>query len=86
MPSFAAQDEYDKASGTEPLKSALAMLEARDGELRQSSRSLWAVYGPSEAKPYCAGFAKGNVDGVILGYQVVAGAPARSEAAKKTGQ
>jgi len=46
MPSFAAAEEYDAASQKEPLKSALALLESRDGEVRTSSRNVWAVYRP----------------------------------------
>jgi len=46
MPSFAANEDYEKASEKEPLKSALAMLDARDGELRASSRTIWAVFRP----------------------------------------
>lgn len=46
MPSFAVTEEYDKASEKEPLKSALAMMESRDGDLRATSRAIWAVYRP----------------------------------------
>ncbi len=46
MPSFASAAEYDQVQQKEPLKSAVAMMESRDGELRGSSRSLWAVYRP----------------------------------------
>jgi len=46
MPSFAAAEEYDKATDKEPLKSTLAAMDARDGELRASSRTMWAVYRP----------------------------------------
>ena len=46
MPSFAVTEEYDKASEKEPLKSALAMMESRDGDLRANSRAMWAVYRP----------------------------------------
>lgn len=45
-PSFAATEDYEKASEKEPLKSALAMMDARDGELRASSRTIWAVFRP----------------------------------------
>ena len=45
-PSFGATEDYEKASDKEPLKSAVAMLDARDGELRASSRTIWAVYRP----------------------------------------
>ena len=43
-PSFAAIEQTDKESDKEPLKSALALVEARDGELRASSRTMTAVY------------------------------------------
>ena len=46
MPSFAATEDYEKASEKEPLKSAVAMMDARDGELRASSRTIWAVHRP----------------------------------------
>jgi hypothetical protein len=46
MPSFAVTEEYDKAAQKEPLKSAIAMVESRDGELRAASRAIWAVYRP----------------------------------------
>jgi len=46
MPSFGANEDYEKASDKEPLKSALAMLDARDGELRATSRAIWAVFRP----------------------------------------
>jgi hypothetical protein len=46
MASFAANEEFEKATEKEPLKSALATLTERDGELRESSRSYWAVYRP----------------------------------------
>src|SRR5579862_2019795 len=46
MPSFAISEDYDKASEKEPLKSALAMMDSRDGELRASSRNIWAVLRP----------------------------------------
>ncbi|MGP8247356.1 MAG: hypothetical protein ACLQVN_22945 [Bryobacteraceae bacterium] len=108
MPSFAANEDYEKASGKEPLKSALALMDARDGELRTASRTIWAVYRPdlsykpesfnpaksrfvdlgtfrvrlgkgedfaNGAKAYFGGYAKGNVDLCILGYEVTAGAP-----------
>jgi hypothetical protein len=45
-PSFAANEDYEKASEKEPLKSAVAMLDARDGELRASSRTIWAAFRP----------------------------------------
>jgi hypothetical protein len=46
MPSFAVNQEWEKASEKEPLRSALGMMESRDGELRASSRTMWAVYNP----------------------------------------
>jgi len=46
MANFAANEEFEKASDKEPLKSALAMMDSRDGELRASSRTIWAVYRP----------------------------------------
>jgi hypothetical protein len=46
MASFAISEEYDKAEEKEPLKSAIAMMDSRDGELRSSSRTLWAVHRP----------------------------------------
>jgi hypothetical protein len=46
LPSFAAIEQSDKESDKEPLKSALAMMEGRDGELRASSRTLIAVLRP----------------------------------------
>ena len=109
MPSFAVTEEYDKASEKEPLKSALAMMESRDGDLRANSRAIWAVYRPDLSyhpekfnpaktryvvagtfrvrigheeefmggtKTYFGGFEKANIDECVLGYQVVAGAPA----------
>jgi len=46
LPSFAANEEYEKVFDKEPLKSAVGAMDARDGELRASSRSVWAVYRP----------------------------------------
>jgi hypothetical protein len=46
MPSFAANDDFEKATDEEPLKTALALMDERDGELRASSRTMWAVYRP----------------------------------------
>lgn len=46
MPSFAADEEYDKASDKEPLKSTLATIDSRDGELRSGTTTVWAVYQP----------------------------------------
>jgi hypothetical protein len=109
MPSFAAMEDYDAAMQKEPLKSALASVDSRDGELRAASSSVWAVYRPdlsyrperfnaaktryvvagtlrvrlghdedflAGAKVYFGGFQKANIDACVLGYQVVAGAPA----------
>jgi hypothetical protein len=109
MPSFAITEEYDKATEKQPLKSDLAMVDSRDGELRAATRALWAVYRPdlsyrpekfnpakaryvtagtfrvklgreedfrAGAKAYFGGFEKANIDMCILGYQLVAGAPA----------
>ena len=44
--SFAAAEESQKFGDNEPAKSTYAMLDARDGELRASSRGMWAVYRP----------------------------------------
>jgi hypothetical protein len=109
MESFAIGEDFDKASEKEPLKSTMAMMDSRDGELRSSSRTLWAVYRPdmsygadkfspakaryimvgtfrirmgheedfaTGAKQYFGAFGKAGIDECILGYQVVAGAPA----------
>ena len=46
MPSFAVNEEYEKAEDKEPLKSGLAMMDSRDGELRAASRTMWAVFRP----------------------------------------
>ncbi len=46
LPSFAGIEQSDKENDKEPLKSALALLDARDGELRSSSRSMIAVLRP----------------------------------------
>jgi hypothetical protein len=45
-PSFATSSEYQKEMGKEPLKSETDMADSRDGALRESSRSMWAVYRP----------------------------------------
>lgn len=45
-PSFARAQEFHDEEVKEPLKSDLEMVEARDGELRASSRGLWAVLRP----------------------------------------
>jgi len=44
MASFVAAEENAKAADKEPAKSAFAMLDSRDGELRSASRAMWAVY------------------------------------------
>jgi len=44
FPSFAAVEQSDKESQKDPLKGALALVEARDGELRASSRVMTAVF------------------------------------------
>lgn len=46
MTSFGLFEDWDKASDKEPLKTALASLDSRDGEVRSSSRTYWAVYRP----------------------------------------
>lgn len=42
--SFAASEQAQKDSDKEPLKSEIEMAESHDGALRESSRSMWAVY------------------------------------------
>jgi len=44
--SFASAEDYMKFTAKEPAQSTYAILDARDGELRASSQSLWAVYRP----------------------------------------
>jgi hypothetical protein len=44
FPSFAEAEEYQKLADKEPLKGELGLADARDGALRESSRSMWAVY------------------------------------------
>jgi hypothetical protein len=46
MESFGAREELDKFADKEPLKTSLDNLDSRDGELRASSRQMWAVYRP----------------------------------------
>lgn len=46
-PSFATAEEWSKAMDKEPMKSTATMLDSRDGELRSSSRAIWAVYNPA---------------------------------------
>jgi hypothetical protein len=61
-PSFGATEDWMKAEEKEPLKSAVAMLDARDGELRSGSRSMYAVfhselsYNLAKFNPYKARF------------------------------
>jgi hypothetical protein len=44
--SFAALEESDKLSAKAPLKNDIELVEARDGELRSSSRTMTAVLQP----------------------------------------
>ena len=46
LASFAAQEENDRYTGKEPLRAAMETLDTRDGEMRTSSRRMWAVYRP----------------------------------------
>jgi len=46
MATFASQEDVDKFEEKEPVKGTMGMLESRDGELRATSRSMWAVYRP----------------------------------------
>lgn len=111
MDSFATFEEWDKASSIEPYKSISANLNARDGEVRASSRTYWAVYRPDlsynpekatparhkfievttlrgrlgheeefneAAKQYYAAWHKANIDAVVVGYEVVSGAPSET--------
>jgi hypothetical protein len=66
MPSFAAGEEYDKFSDKEPFKSAVAMLDARDGEVRSASRSTYAVYRP-DLSYHADKFAPGKARFVTVG-------------------
>jgi hypothetical protein len=43
FPSFAAMEESDRLADAAPLKGEIALLDARDGELRTTSRSMTAV-------------------------------------------
>ena len=45
-PSFAAADEYREAQDKEPLRSEYDAADSRDGALRDSARTMWAVYRP----------------------------------------
>ena len=59
MESFGAREEMDKFADKEPLKTSLDNLDSRDGELRTSSRQLWAVYRPDLSyKPESMNLAK----------------------------
>jgi len=44
MPSFEVNEEYGRFNAKEPLKSSVATLDSRDGELRVSSQRMWARY------------------------------------------
>ena len=44
FPSFAAVEQMEKDTQKPPMKSDLEMLDSRDGELRASSRNMYAVY------------------------------------------
>jgi hypothetical protein len=46
MANFATFEEWGKASEKEPYKTINGNLNARDGELRSSSRTMWAVFRP----------------------------------------
>jgi hypothetical protein len=46
MPSFAVSDEWQKAMEKEPVKTTMDNLDSRDGELRASSVTYYAVYRP----------------------------------------
>jgi hypothetical protein len=46
MPSFAISDEWQKAMDKEPVKTTMDNLDSRDGEVRASSVTYWAVYHP----------------------------------------
>lgn len=59
LASFAANEEHEKFTAKEPLKSSLDALDARDGEMRVSSRQMWAVYRPDLSyKPESCNVAK----------------------------
>ena len=59
MPSFAVNEEYERSNAKDPLKSSLDTLDSRDGELRTSSRRMWAVYRPDLSyKPESVNLAK----------------------------
>jgi len=45
-PSFAAAEEYQKEMQKEPLKSEFELADSHDGTLRDSTRTMWAVYRP----------------------------------------
>jgi hypothetical protein len=44
MASFAAREKVSEVADKEPLRSIMAQLDSRDGELRAGSRQMWAVY------------------------------------------
>jgi hypothetical protein len=59
MPSFAVNEEYGSFNAKEPLKSSVDTLDSRDGDLRVSSRRMWAVYRPGLSyKPESLNLAK----------------------------
>jgi hypothetical protein len=45
-PSFAAVEQYRQEEDKEPLKSAVEAADSHDGALRDSGRTMWAVYRP----------------------------------------
>ena len=106
-PSFEAAERERKLETQEPLKSALEAADAHDGALRESTRTMWAIYRPdmsyrmdklnigkmryftaetfrvrlgheadfvAAAKSFLDAYEKGNIDAMLLCYQVVAGA------------
>jgi hypothetical protein len=59
MPSFAVNEEYGRFNAKEPLRNSVETLDSRDGELRTSSRRMWAVYRPDLSyKPESVNLAK----------------------------
>lgn len=46
LPSFAALEDSDQLSNKEPLKTEIESADARDGDLRLTSRSMTAVFRP----------------------------------------
>jgi len=45
-PSFAAIEQYHHEQDKEPLKSAVEAADSHDGALRESARTMWAIYRP----------------------------------------